>query len=457
MSDPPNLSSPPRARGEAKKWWQLGYVMPGKDTLGPHPAASVDASERLGASGHGGVTPRGMVQAAFTPDRYTDFLGRRSARRAKRQRVAGGDEFRPTKMVFGSGTASPPRSGHGGHGHGRSGAGRDATATADATSRPTPSSTAPAAAAPAAAPAVAVPTRPHPPLVSRDSRNVGGASDASGATAVAAAAAAATTVAEQGSSCATATATTAATTTATTTTTTTATATASVAPASKAVLAGAKPGTEQHGRAFVVRSARGFRRENQDRYVAHMSLKDDPPHSFFAVFDGHGGCRAAEYCASHLYKNLLRDASWPEQPIDALKSAVIKTDCDFRGTARASGSEAALLDGSTVISALVLGSHVFITNVGDSRAVLVRASGTVVAMSTDHKPTQLAESVRLYKAGGRVLQDRVEGVLSVSRSVGDEKLSHLVCAKPDIRPFNPKHPDDLIVLASDGKTWCHTL
>lgn len=201
---------------------------------------------------------------------------------------------------------------------------------------------------------------------------------------------------------------------------------------------------------FVVRSAKGFRNYNEDRYVAYMSLEDEPPHSFFAVFDGHGGRRAAEYCTNHLYKNLVRDGSWPEQPIDALKSAVLKTDSEFRTMARASKDEGQMLDGSTAICVLVMGSHVFVTNVGDSRAVLVRASGSVVAMSTDHKPTTLAESVRIHKVGGHVADGRVNGVLSVSRSIGDEKLSHLVTAKPDIRPFNLKHPDDLIVLASDG-------
>ena len=408
-----------------KKWWQRGYQNPGPQTLGEHPAAEA-GSGGLPSPTNGGATPRGKVQAAFAPDRYAsvhvygcvarasmlnrcrvvhtvagvcragryqDFLGR-NGKRTKRRRVHVGEEFRPSQMVGGADTPSPPR------------ADRPLRRLPSATSITSVTSFASVYSSDSDGRVVAA----APIGGALDPGAGGGAGGGGGAGAGVGA----------------------------------------------TVVNASGKGSLRVGRRkiyvkpFVVRSAKGFRRSNEDRYVAHTSVKDTPPHSFFAVFDGHGGRRAAEYCTNHLYKNVVRDHSWPEQPIDALKAAVLKTDADFRKLVRESKDENQQLDGSTCISAMVVGKHLFVTNVGDSRAVLVRASGSVVALSTDHKPTTLAESVRIHKAGGTVEQERVAGVLSVSRSIGDEKLSHLVCAKPDIRPFVLKHPDDLIVLASDG-------
>jgi protein phosphatase 1G len=61
-------------------------------------------------------------------------------------------------------------------------------------------------------------------------------------------------------------------------------------------------------------------------------------------------------------------------------------------------------------------------NAGDSRAVLAKKVGDKVVaidMSVDHKPDNFEERARIEKAGGFVEDNRVKGILNLSRSLGD--------------------------------------
>lgn len=57
-------------------------------------------------------------------------------------------------------------------------------------------------------------------------------------------------------------------------------------------------------------------------------------------------------------------------------------------------------------------------NVGDSRAIAV-VNGTTMALSMDHKPTDLEERRRITAAGGWIESNRVNGNLALSRAFGD--------------------------------------
>jgi serine/threonine protein phosphatase PrpC len=55
---------------------------------------------------------------------------------------------------------------------------------------------------------------------------------------------------------------------------------------------------------------------------------------------------------------------------------------------------------------------------GDSRSVVCE-SGKTVDLSIDHKPDMPEEKARIEKAGGFVEENRVKGLLNLSRSIGD--------------------------------------
>lgn len=78
--------------------------------------------------------------------------------------------------------------------------------------------------------------------------------------------------------------------------------------------------------------------------------------------------------------------------------------------------------GCTACSALLTPTEIIVANAGDSRAVLARRNSDKVVgieMSVDHKPELPEEKQRIEKAGGFVEDNRVKGILNLSRSIGD--------------------------------------
>ena len=89
-------------------------------------------------------------------------------------------------------------------------------------------------------------------------------------------------------------------------------------------------------------------------------------------------------------------------------------------------------------------------NIGDSRCVLSK-SGKAERMSVEHKCDNADEVARIKAANGIVLDNRVGGVLAVTRAFGDHSLrkSGLI-ATPHITKYTLKPFDKFLVLASDG-------
>jgi serine/threonine protein phosphatase PrpC len=110
-------------------------------------------------------------------------------------------------------------------------------------------------------------------------------------------------------------------------------------------------------------------------------------------------------------------------------------------------------DGTTAVVVLAQGDEIFVAHAGDSRAVLVHRSGQVSVLTSDHKPNRPDERRRIQELGGSVVfwgVWRVEGILAVSRAIGDRMLKPFVVAEPEVKKFTRTETDRFVVLASDG-------
>ncbi|CAN6444400.1 unnamed protein product [Victoria cruziana] len=195
-------------------------------------------------------------------------------------------------------------------------------------------------------------------------------------------------------------------------------------------------------------SFRGKRINMEDFYDVKISKLDGKTVCLFGIFDGHGGSRAAEYLKEHLFENLMKHPQFITDTKLAISETYQKTDAEFLEAESNTFRD----DGSTASTAVLVGSHLYVANVGDSRTVISKA-GKAIPLSQDHKPNRSDERRRIENAGGVVLWAgtwRVGGVLAMSRAFGNRLLKQFVVAEPEIQEEEVDKELEFLVIASDG-------
>lgn len=215
----------------------------------------------------------------------------------------------------------------------------------------------------------------------------------------------------------------------------------------------------------------GLRVQFEDKHVI-TSLNSVAGHSLVGMFDGHAGTLTAEHAAQHMADILESTVQWKKyaslsqsqraSSSALLGEALVQTYVDLDTGLKkilVEGSTVTNASGSTAVCALITPTHIICANLGDSRCILGTKSSTV-AMCEDHKPSLPLEKKRIANAGGKVLWDRVNGMLAMSRALGDfsykmdpnlSDAEQLVIAFPDIAVHERNYAEDeVLVLACDG-------
>ncbi|EMG49488.1 PTC1 Protein phosphatase 2C 1 [Candida maltosa Xu316] len=226
-----------------------------------------------------------------------------------------------------------------------------------------------------------------------------------------------------------------------------------------------------------------FRNKMEDvhTYIANFAERVD--WGYFAIFDGHAGKDTARWCGNNLHTLLEEEiekstnGSPPPTPItgkndlrDDLYKCFVKADDIIEKTGQGkSGCTAAVavLRWESDIDEPVLHTKtehggrfdfkptenhkrmLYTSNVGDSRIVLCRA-GRAYRLSYDHKATDIHEITRIEDNGGLVLKNRVNGVLAVTRSLGDAYMKSLVIGIPFTTATEITQEDEFIIIGCDG-------
>lgn len=198
--------------------------------------------------------------------------------------------------------------------------------------------------------------------------------------------------------------------------------------------------------------------------------------SLYGVFDGHSGSLAATYAANHLpylLSQQLKHGFGADLGGDddfyreAFENAFLEVDRNFTQNSRVSGCTAvcALLKYEREIDENEVEKvddsnctwrpyHLYVAWVGDSRALLA-SPDVPLQLVQPHKPDNLDEKQRIesMQSGGAIMfiqgQWRVNGIINLSRSIGDFSVPALI-AEPDFIdvPVQPAH--DFLLLGTDG-------
>lgn len=237
---------------------------------------------------------------------------------------------------------------------------------------------------------------------------------------------------------------------------------------------------------------------------------------YFAIFDGHAGTFAADWCGKKLHV-LLEDMirKHPNTPVPELLDstftsvdqqletlplknsgctaicAVLRWEDRIPNSQSATGSTAiapaaaaavravnaensnsgsapepsqnltpeakAVVSSSTTSTAIPKLQEtasrqrvLYTANVGDARIVLCR-NGKALRLSYDHKGSDENEGKRISNAGGLILNNRVNGVLAVTRALGDSYMKDLVTGHPyTTETVIQPDIDEFLILACDG-------
>ncbi|KAJ4718040.1 Phosphatase 2C family protein [Melia azedarach] len=167
-----------------------------------------------------------------------------------------------------------------------------------------------------------------------------------------------------------------------------------------------------------------------------------------------GEQRVSKYCANELHKIIAEEwrresgnDGWHKRWEAALCRAYGRADDALKDKSLAPYSV------RTTASVVILSAcQIIAANCGDSRVVLCRGK-QASPLTVDHKLDREDELARIINGGGRVVDWgclRVEGVLSMTRAIGDHDLKPWVVSVPEVTFTTRSEDDEFLILASDG-------
>lgn len=197
------------------------------------------------------------------------------------------------------------------------------------------------------------------------------------------------------------------------------------------------------------------------------------------LFDGQalssGGSKIAKYLHEnfgHIFAVELKALkNRPgDSPADALRRAFLALNKDLvtiavqhteerpktspRGSAQPVVlSKEDLNSGGVATVAYLQGTELYVANVGDVQAMVIKTDGKHEILTRKHDPAEPSERSRIREAGGWVSRNgRLNDLLQVSRAFGYVDLMPAVLAAPHVSNMTIKEQDEIILLAT-SELW----
>ncbi|KAF7593932.1 cysteinyl-tRNA synthetase [Aspergillus hancockii] len=207
-------------------------------------------------------------------------------------------------------------------------------------------------------------------------------------------------------------------------------------------------------------------------------LKPDNVETVVGMFDGQSQTTGGSRIAKFLHENFLRTfaselrrlrAEDQETPLDALRRAFLALNKNMAAACYKNINDQDvhryqddkpdqkglrltrddILCGGVATVLYLHNMDLYVANVGDAQAILVKSDGSLRHLTRIHDPAEPQERARIRAAGGFVSRHgKLNDVLSVSRSFGHFNLMPAVIAAPHTMHVNLTEQDEMIILAS---------
>lgn len=168
---------------------------------------------------------------------------------------------------------------------------------------------------------------------------------------------------------------------------------------------------------------KGERQEMEDATVIFGNIPSEN-YYYFAVFDGHGGNKAAHFAGKKMHESFKNHfvQNNDSDVFKALKSAFLEINRQLVRRPSNEGCAAGII--------VVSNEKVYSCNLGDVRAVMVYPDGTFERISHDHRACDPEERIFIESQGGKVTGGYLQGILQVSRALGDGELKKYINTDP---------------------------
>jgi len=184
------------------------------------------------------------------------------------------------------------------------------------------------------------------------------------------------------------------------------------------------------------------RESNEDSIATHISTHNDG-YAIAVVADGMGGYDKGEIASEIAAQNFIKDIqdSFFEEVNEAnISSEMQKSICKINERIYDISLEQKIQLGTTLIGAMLYNSKAYISNIGDSRAYLVKPNKLIKQISKDHSAVQEmidAGIVSKEKARNHPRRNILTRSLGTTKSIS-------------IDFFEEKMKDEILLLCSDG-------
>ena len=168
--------------------------------------------------------------------------------------------------------------------------------------------------------------------------------------------------------------------------------------------------------------------------------------SLFLLCDGHGGDKSAKYTIEN-FPSILSKQITENKKNNNIEYYIKKS---YEQLDQLTKKNNIMNEGNTLTSIYIDYKNLYCSNVGDSKSIIIN-NEKYINLTYEDKCIDKNEKKRIEKNGGCIYNDRLDGIIALSRTIGDHKLKgNGLISIPHIKKYVLSSFDKYCIIASDG-------